>query len=382
MAAVTVVALIGACGSEETPTESTDPVTEVDPIAASSGVPITLPESFDSGIVDGFGDVSGFYGTTFSHGTFDTRQLQGKPIVVNFWFPSCPPCRAELEHFEEVYQEFGTPSGSDVEFVGIQQLGLDSIEDGAALFDEIGVTFAGLPDNKSSIQIKYNIFSYPTTVFLDRDHNEFRVWQGAIDKENLASIVQELAETTASINDSEPEIDRVEVTSDIVTGEIEHAAPERQFARSETVDGLGDAPGFRGETLHHGMFDLRSHLGKPVVINFWFPSCPPCRAEMPNFEYSYQLLGEYGKDKLVFVGIQAVGLDTPADGDSFMESIGATYPSIVDVGGAIHIAYEISSAPTTYFLDHNHDIVNIHRGYLSITDLQGAIDELLEGFEA
>ena len=71
----------------------------------------------------------------------------GKPIVINFWFPSCPPCRAELEHFEEVYQEFGQPSGSDVQFVGIQQLGLDSIEDGAALFDEIGVTFPGLPDN-------------------------------------------------------------------------------------------------------------------------------------------------------------------------------------------------------------------------------------------
>ena len=139
-------------------------------------MPMGFPESFESATVDGLGDTKGFYGTTFAHGTFDTRELAGKPIVINFWFPSCPPCRAELEHFEEVYQEFGEPSGSDIQFVGVQQLGLDSIEDGAALFEELGVTFPGLPDNASAIQIAYNVFSYPTTVFLDRNHNEHRVW--------------------------------------------------------------------------------------------------------------------------------------------------------------------------------------------------------------
>ena len=128
----------------------------------------SFPESFESATVDGLGDTKGFHGTTFAHGTFDTRELAGKPIVVNFWFPSCPPCRAELGHFENVYQQFGEPSGGDVQFVGIQQLGLDSIEDGAELFDEVGVTYPGLPDNGSAIQIGYNIFSYPTTVFLDR----------------------------------------------------------------------------------------------------------------------------------------------------------------------------------------------------------------------
>ena len=33
----------------------------------------------------------------------------------------------------------------------------------------------------------------------------------------------------------------------------------------------------KGETLK--MSDLR---GQPVVLNFWFPSCPPCVAEMPD----------------------------------------------------------------------------------------------------
>jgi len=33
---------------------------------------------------------------------------------------------------------------------------------------------------------------------------------------------------------------------------------------------------------------LSQYLGQPVVVNFWFPSCPPCRAEMPDLEQTFQ----------------------------------------------------------------------------------------------
>ena len=203
ISALTAAVLVFACGSDvestpEAPTSEPTAAVEVEELVAESGL-IGIPDSFESATVDGLGDTEGFQGTTFAHGTFDTRELAGKPIVINFWFPSCPPCRAELQHFEEVYQQFGAPGDGDVEFVGVQQLGLDSIEDGAALFEELGVTFPGLPDNGSAIQIAYNVFSYPTTVFLDRSHNEHRVWQGAIDKENLVKIVEEVASFFAGL---------------------------------------------------------------------------------------------------------------------------------------------------------------------------------------
>ena len=31
---------------------------------------------------------------------------QGKPVVLNFWAGLCPPCRAEMPEFQEVYDEF------------------------------------------------------------------------------------------------------------------------------------------------------------------------------------------------------------------------------------------------------------------------------------
>ena len=377
-----------ACGSEPVePADTPEPEPTVAPIsdeAAADSMPMGFPESFESATVDGLGDTKGFYGTTFAHGTFDTRELAGKPIVINFWFPSCPPCRAELEHFEEVYQEFGEPSGSDIQFVGVQQLGLDSIEDGAALFEELGVTFPGLPDNASAIQIAYNVFSYPTTVFLDHNHNEHRVWQGAIDKENLAEIVQGLADgVSAQIEeDSQPaEGDAVAVdlsTDQSAVAEAELAEPELVYADTQVFAGLGDAPGFKGDTFHHGSFDLSEHEGKPVVINFWFPSCPPCRAEIPNFEHAYQTLGPPGTDQIVFVGVQAVGFDTAADGVEFLGKMKANYPAIPDVGSSIHLAYQITAAPTTFFLDRDHNVLSVHQGYIKHNQLQDILDQLIE----
>ena len=374
-----------ACGSEpEQPADTPEPDPTVVPAsdeAAADSMPMGLPESFESATVDGLGDTKGFHGTTFTHGTFDTRELAGKPIVINFWFPSCPPCRAELGHFENVYQQFGEPAGGDVQFVGVQQLGLDSIEDGAALFDELGVTFPGLPDNGSAIQIGYKIFSYPTTVFLDRNHNEHRVWQGAIDEENLAEIVQEIAEAGSTQIEEDPqpeEGDSVSVNLEADGEDAELTEPELVYADTQVYAGLGDAPGFNGDTFHHGHFDLSEHQGKPVVINFWFPSCPPCRAEIPNFEHAYQTLGPPGTDQIVFVGVQAVGFDTAADGVEFLGKMKANYPAIPDIGSSIHIAYQITGAPTTFFLDKDHNVLSVHQGYIKHNQLQDILSQLIE----
>ncbi len=374
--------LVFACGSDVAPTnEPPTPVPTVISESAESAAEtksMDLPDSFESATVDGLGDTQGFYGTTFAHGKFDTRELAGKPIVINFWFPSCPPCRAELEHFEEVYQQFGTPAGGDVQFVGVQQLGLDSIEDGAALFEELGVTFPGLPDNGSSIQISYNVFSYPTTVFLDRSHNEHRVWQGAIDKENLVKIVEEVAASSTALIEEKPEPETGDAVDVVLSAqEDELAEPEVVYANTEVSTGFGDAPSFNGDTFHHGPFDLSEYEGKPIVINFWFPSCPPCRAEIPNFEHAYQTLGPPGTDQVVFVGVQAVGFDSAGDGVEFLAKMEANYPAIPDIGGAIHIAYQIVAAPTTFFLDKDHNVLSVHQGYIQHNQLQDILDQLI-----
>ena len=384
MAAGALIAAI-ACGSNAAPTAAPEP-TSAAPTPAPDPAPSPTPSEsselgydtpdyarsattgdYISGVFDGFGDVSGFAGDSFNAGPFDTQQLQGNPVVINFWFPSCPPCRAELPEFESAYQEYGPPGGGDIAFVGVQQLGLDSIQDGIDLFAELGVTFPGLPDNGSHIQLEYEIFSFPTTVFLDRDHNEFRKWQGALTHDTLVEILDELSATVATEPTEESEA--VEVVAEV-------SEPERVFAATQVFDGFGDATGFAGESFHDGMFDTRELEGTPMVINFWFPSCPPCRAEMPNLEDAYQRNLAAGND-IAFVGVQGMAVDTAAQGIEFLERLGVTYPGVPDMSGDIHWAYEISAAPTTFFLDSAHNIAAVHYGYLRWDDLEEKINLIL-----
>ena len=91
-------------------------------------------------------------------------------------------------------------------------------------------------------------------------------------------------------------------------------------------------------------FDLAEHEGKPVVINFWFPSCPPCRAEIPNFEHAYQTLGPPGTNQIVFVGVQAVGFDTAADGVEFLGKMKANLSRQSQTSAALSTSHTKSPA--------------------------------------
>ena len=81
----------------------------------------------------------------------------------------------------------------------------------------------------------------------------------------------------------------------------------------ETSD-LPAAPDF-DFTLYQGEGDLgatelsMSDLqGKPVVLNFWAGLCPPCRAEMPDF----QAFSDDNRDSVLVLGIDVGSSPTSA----------------------------------------------------------------------
>jgi cytochrome c biogenesis protein CcmG/thiol:disulfide interchange protein DsbE len=120
--------------------------------------------------------------------------LVGKPVVLNNWFPSCPPCVAEIPDLEAAFQAHK----GEVEFIGVQNMGLDTAEDGQAFINEMGVTYAIGPDNNPNndgdIFISYKVTGFPTTLFLNRDQEIVRKWTGLLNAEKLEEFVQELLE--------------------------------------------------------------------------------------------------------------------------------------------------------------------------------------------
>ena len=98
--------------------------------------------------------------------------LQGKLVVLNFWASWCPPCRAEMPSFEDIYREY---RDKGVVFVGVAVSDTDS--EARAFAEKVGVTYP-LGLDPGHIARTYQITAMPTTYFIDYDGHISRKLQG------------------------------------------------------------------------------------------------------------------------------------------------------------------------------------------------------------
>lgn len=125
------------------------------------------------------------------------------------------------------------------------------------------------------------------------------------------------------------------------------------------------APAFAGITLDGAALSLADLRGRPVIVNFWGPSCVPCREEFPLFKAK---LAEHEADGLAIVGI--LMFDPPAPARDFIAAHGATWPTIDDPDGVIRTAYRAVARPQTYFIDRDGVLRGIQVGQLTDTDFE------------
>jgi cytochrome c biogenesis protein CcmG, thiol:disulfide interchange protein DsbE len=144
-----------------------------------------------------------------------------------------------------------------------------------------------------------------------------------------------------------------------------------QDASAERASVGGVAPGIVGTTLDGSAFDLAALRGKPVIVNFWGPSCVPCRDEFPLLGTK---LAAHAADGLVVVGILTD--DPPEPARDFIAEYGATWPTVVDPDKAIKTAYRVAARPQTYFVDGSGVIRSIQVGELTDTDFERQYDRI------
>ncbi|MDP6102280.1 MAG: TlpA disulfide reductase family protein [Dehalococcoidia bacterium] len=121
----------------------------------------------------------------------EIADLQGTPVVLNFWAGLCPPCRAEMPDLQLFYEEFK----DDVTLVGIdvgQYLDLGDRSDAQSLLNDLGVTYpAGFTKDEKVIRL-YEVFGMPTTVFINSKGEIFLQWPGLVSLEVLADVSNEM----------------------------------------------------------------------------------------------------------------------------------------------------------------------------------------------
>jgi cytochrome c biogenesis protein CcmG/thiol:disulfide interchange protein DsbE len=125
------------------------------------------------------------------------------------------------------------------------------------------------------------------------------------------------------------------------------------------------APAIVGTTLDGAAFDLGALAGKPVIINFWGPSCVPCRDEFPLLEAK---LAQHSADGLTVVGVLTDDPVEPAR--EFVATYKADWATVIDPDKSLKTAYRVAARPQTYFVDRTGILRSIQIGELTDGDFE------------
>jgi cytochrome c biogenesis protein CcmG/thiol:disulfide interchange protein DsbE len=124
-------------------------------------------------------------------------------------------------------------------------------------------------------------------------------------------------------------------------------------------------PDITGTALDGAAVRLADFRGRPVIVNFWGPSCVPCRTEFPLLRAK---LSEHAATGLVIVGVLTD--DPPEPARDFVRDFGATWPTVVDPDKSIKAAYRVVARPQTYFIDRSGILRSIQVGELTDVDFE------------
>jgi thiol-disulfide isomerase/thioredoxin len=117
---------------------------------------------------------------------------------------------------------------------------------------------------------------------------------------------------------------------------------------------------------------------KPVVLNFFAGLCPPCRAELPDFERLYT---DSPDDKFTLIGVDVgsfVGLGSRDDGKALLRELKITFPAGTIFSADGFRRYGILGMPTTVFITADGKILRKYTGMLTRDQMNTFVGELLK----
>ena len=104
-----------------------------------------------------------FQARAMSGGSFDLKQMKGKPTMIVFWASWCGPCRQEAPDVVRVQKNYG----SRVNLVGVNAGEKGPIAKRAAL--QMGITWPVAMDPDGAIQSLYEVSGIPLVLILDEN---------------------------------------------------------------------------------------------------------------------------------------------------------------------------------------------------------------------
>lgn len=117
--------------------------------------------------------------------------------------------------------------------------------------------------------------------------------------------------------------------------------------------------------------DLTTLQG-PLVINFWYAACPPCRKEMPALQDFYE---QYG-DQVPILGVTTDVF--PEAAFEMTRETGARYPQLADPGSDLAASdLRVRQYPSFAFLSADGEVSMAAGGVDSADDLADQVEQYL-----
>lgn len=105
--------------------------------------------------------------TTLAGEKVKLSDYRGKKVILNFWATWCPPCKAEMPHMQNFYEE---NKDKGVEIVAVNLTNMDKgMEDIKTFVKDYGLTFPIPLDEEGVAGTTYQAFTIPTSYILDEN---------------------------------------------------------------------------------------------------------------------------------------------------------------------------------------------------------------------
>lgn len=132
----------------------------------------------------------------FTLTTLDGKEVtladyKGKKVVLNFWATWCPPCKAEMPHMQNYYEDKAKQENVEILAVNLtsSDTGLDKIQ---AFQEDYALSFPIPLDEDGEVGETYQAITIPTSYIIDTTGTIQNKIVGPMDEQMLTNLVSQL----------------------------------------------------------------------------------------------------------------------------------------------------------------------------------------------
>jgi len=168
-------------GCSESGPALVEPITLDDlPSGVGRGFPVaTLHQIEDEQAAPATGALAPNFNMVLPDGKYlSLADLQGRPVLLNFWATWCGPCRLEMP---ELVAEANHNQDLVILAINVQEE-LTQLQPFA---EDFQMTMTVVRDSEADLRTLYQVNGMPTSIFIDRKGNIATIWSGVLTAKSL-----------------------------------------------------------------------------------------------------------------------------------------------------------------------------------------------------